>query len=209
MANMNSDIYRPGGEGTMQADRWRSLGLRGALAIIFGLIALIWPGITVRALVIVFGIYALINGLAALWGAFRDRETEERGWLIFSGLISLAAGIAALVWPRITALALIWLIGAWFLITGVFELVGAVMRRGGVGGQGLMGLSGALSVIFGLVLVIWPGAGAAALSWLIGIFAIVVGLTMLYLAFRARQMHPTPSRARAEHGMDEGHRRAA
>lgn len=209
MANMNSDIYRPGGGTAMQPGRWGSLVVRGVLAIIFGLIALIWPGITVRALVIVFGIYAIVNGLTVLWGAFRDREVEERAWLIFSGIISLAAGIGALVWPAITALALIWLIGAWFLITGVFELVGAVMRRGGAGTEGLMGVSGALSVIFGLVLVIWPGAGAAALSWLIGIFAIVVGLAMLYLAFRVRMQQPTPTRARAEHGMDEGHRRAA
>ena len=208
MANMNSDIYRSGGGTAMLPGRWQSLVVRGVLAIIFGLIALIWPGITVRVLVIVFGIYALINGLTALWGAFRDREVQARAWLMLSGVISLAAGIAALVWPGITALALMWLIGAWFLVTGAFELVGAVMRRGRAGTEGLAGVSGALSVIFGLVLVIWPGAGAAALSWLIGVFAILVGLAMLYLAFRARMQQPS-GRTKAEHGMDRGHRHAA
>ncbi|MEO3857066.1 HdeD family acid-resistance protein [Acrocarpospora sp. B8E8] len=192
MANRNTDIHS-GAKGTeMAPERWWTLAVRGVLAIIFGLIALIWPAITLKALVIVFGVYALINGATTILGAFRDRPSGERGWLILSGLVSLAAGIAVLVWPRITALALIWLIGAWFLITGIVEIVGAVMRRKEVEGDWSMLLNGVLAALFGLILMLWPGAGAIALVALIAIFAIVLGAAMLVLAFRARNVthHP-------------------
>ncbi|GIH26118.1 hypothetical protein Aph01nite_44280 [Acrocarpospora phusangensis] len=190
MVNKNSNVYA-GTSGTTEA-RWQALAVRGVLAIIFGLIALIWPAITLKALVITFGVYALVNGVYTIYGAFRDRASGERGWLLFSGIVSLAAGIAVLVWPAITALALMLLIGAWFLVTGVIEIVGAAVRRKELEGEWLMVLSGALAVIFGLILLIWPGAGALALVALIAIFAIVMGVAMLVEAFRERNVthHP-------------------
>ncbi|GAA0392091.1 hypothetical protein Acor_17730 [Acrocarpospora corrugata] len=191
MSNMNSGVYSGASKTGTEPGRWWTLAVRGALAIIFGLIALIWPAITLVALVVVFGVYALVNGIFTLYGAFREGATKERGWLAFSGIISLAAGIAVLVWPAITALALMLLIGAWFLITGVVEIVGAVMRRKEIEGEGKMIVTGVLSALFGLVLMIWPGAGALSLVWLIGVFAIVLGVAMVVLSFRERNVTHT------------------
>lgn len=193
---MKTDFFSGSPGAGLATGRWWGLAIRGVLAVLFGIIALIWPGITLTALVIVFGVYALINGVSTLFGASRDRVTRERGWLILSGVVSLALGIVVLAWPGITALVLIELIGAWFLITGIVEVVGAIVRRKEIDGEAMMILSGVLSAIFGFILMIFPGAGAISLVWLIGIFAILLGIAMLVLAYRARNTaHPGQRRA--------------
>jgi uncharacterized membrane protein HdeD (DUF308 family) len=166
---------------------WWVLLIRGILAILFGIMALAWPGITIMALVILFGAYAIVNGVFTLIGAFRGEGRGSRGWLIFSGAISVIAGVLVFIWPGISTLALLLVIAAWFVVTGVFEVVGAVMLRKEIEGEWLMILSGVLSVLFGIVLFVWPAGGALALAWLIGVFAIAFGISLVFLAFRVRK----------------------
>jgi uncharacterized membrane protein HdeD (DUF308 family) len=172
---------------------WWVLLTRGALAIIFGIVALVWPGMTILALVILFGAYAVVNGIFTLIGGFRGVPGQSRGWLIFSGIISVLAGIVALVWPGISALALLFVIAAWFVVTGVFEIIGGIAMRKQIDGEWLLILGGVLSVVFGVLLFIWPGQSALALTWLIGIFAIVFGIALIFLAFRVKKFGASAS----------------
>ena len=167
---------------------WWMLAVRGVAAVIFGLLALIWPQITLLALVLVFGAYALVDGAFSLVAAARGRELAggSRGWLILEGLLGIAAGIVAIVWPDITALALLWVIAAWAVVTGVLEIVAAIRLRRVLDNEWLLIVAGALSVAFGLILIIWPGSGAIGLVWLIGIYAIAFGIVLLGLALRLR-----------------------
>ena len=167
---------------------WWMLAVRGVAAVIFGLLALIWPQITLLALVLVFGAYALVDGAFSLVAAARGRELAggSRGWLILEGLLGIAAGIVAIVWPDITALALLWVIAAWAVVTGVLEIVAAIRLRRVLDNEWLLIVAGALSVVFGLILIIWPGSGAIGLVWLIGIYAIAFGIVLLGLALRLR-----------------------
>jgi uncharacterized membrane protein HdeD (DUF308 family) len=167
---------------------WWMLAARGVAAVIFGLLALIWPQITLLAPVLVFGAYALVDGVFSLVAAARGRELAggSRGWLILEGLLGIAAGIVAIVWPDITALALLWVIAAWAVVTGVLEIVAAIRLRRVLDNEWLLIVAGALSVVFGLILIIWPGSGAIGLVWLIGIYAIAFGIVLLGLALRLR-----------------------
>jgi uncharacterized membrane protein HdeD (DUF308 family) len=167
---------------------WWILAVRGAVAVVFGLLALIWPEITLLALVLVFGAYALVDGVFALVAAARGRQLAggSRGWLLLEGLLGVGAGIVALVWPDITALALLWVIAFWAVLTGVLEIVAAVRLRRVLANEWLLVVAGVLSIVFGLILIIWPQEGAVGLVWLIGIYAIVFGIVLLGLAFRLR-----------------------
>jgi uncharacterized membrane protein HdeD (DUF308 family) len=167
---------------------WWILAVRGAAAVIFGLLALIWPQITLLALVLVFGAYALVDGVFALVAAARGRQLAggSRGWLVLEGLLAIGAGIVALLWPGITALALLWVIAFWAVVTGVLEIVAAVRLRRVLDNEWLLVVAGTLSIIFGLILMIWPGSGAIGLVWLIGIYAIAFGIVLGGLALRLR-----------------------
>jgi uncharacterized membrane protein HdeD (DUF308 family) len=168
---------------------WWVVALRGAAAVIFGLIALIWPGITLLALVILFGAYALVDGVGALIAAFGGRgRTGGRGWLIVEGIAGIVVAIVTFFWPDVTTLVLLWFIAAWALVTGVLEIVAAIQLRREIQGEWLLILSGALSVLFGLLLIVVPGTGALALVYLIGAYAIVFGIVLLTLAFRVRRL---------------------
>jgi uncharacterized membrane protein HdeD (DUF308 family) len=169
---------------------WWTLALRGAVAVLFGVLALFWPQITLTVLVLLFGAYALVDGLVALGTVIfgGGRAAGRRPWLILEGILGVAAGVVTFVWPQITAVALLALIAAWAVLTGVVELVAAVRLRREIEGEWLLALSGALSVIFGVLIVIWPGAGALAVVWLIGIYAIIFGVTLLMLGFRLRRL---------------------
>ncbi|MBO3748265.1 HdeD family acid-resistance protein [Streptosporangiaceae bacterium NEAU-GS5] len=169
---------------------WWVIAVRGVLAILFGLMAIIWPKITVLALVILFGVYAIVNGGFALYAAFRGGGGQSRGWLAFSGIVGIVAGIVVLVWPKITTFALLLLIAIWFIVTGVMEIIAAIVLHREIDSEWMLVLSGALSVIFGLLLLIWPASGAIAIVWLIGVFAIVFGIALLYLAFRVKKLAP-------------------
>jgi uncharacterized membrane protein HdeD (DUF308 family) len=169
---------------------WRSVALRGAAAVAFGVLTLVWPGLTITVLVLLFGIYALIDGVVHLMAAFGgSREREGRGVLIFEGVAGVIAGIIAIVWPGITALALLYVIAAWAIITGVIRIMAALQLRREIPNEWLLVAIGALSVVFGIILVVAPVAGALAITWLIGFYALLFGLMLLGLAWQLRKTH--------------------
>src|SRR3954465_7255675 len=146
------------------ARNWWVLAVRGALAVLFGLLALIWPGITVLALVLLFGAYALVDGVMALYTALFDRGRlggRGAGWLVLEGVAGVLAAIGAAVWPGITALVLLYLIAAWALVTGVSEILTAIRLRQEIQGEWLLALSGVLSIVFGLLAFLLPHRGRA------------------------------------------------
>ena len=166
---------------------WWALALRGVAAVLFGVVAWVWPDLTVTVLVALFGAYALVDGVFAIVAAIRAAERQARwGPLLFEGVLGIVAGIVALVWPDLTELALLYFIAAWAIVTGVFEIVAAVRLRREIRGELFLGLAGVASVLFGLLLIAFPGDGAVALVWLIGSYAVIVGILLLVLAFRLR-----------------------
>lgn len=169
------------------ARNWWALALRGLFAVLFGVLAFALPGLTLAALVILFGAYSLVDGIFALITAVRAAEAHERWWLfVLEGLAGVAAGLITFMWPGITALVLLFLIAWWAIITGVFEIAAAVRLRKEISGEWALALGGVASVIFGLLLLFRPGVGVLAVIWLIGTYAVVFGLLLLMLAFRLR-----------------------
>jgi uncharacterized membrane protein HdeD (DUF308 family) len=169
---------------------WRSVGLRGIAAVAFGVLTLVWPGLTITALVFLFGVYALVDGFAHLVAAYtRDQARETRGVLIVEGLAGVILGVIALVWTDITALALLYIIAAWAIITGVIRIMAALQLRREIPNEWFLVLGGAFSVIFGIILVVAPVAGALAITWLIGFYALLFGMVLLALAWRLRATH--------------------
>jgi uncharacterized membrane protein HdeD (DUF308 family) len=176
----------------------RSLAFRGAAALVFGLVTLVWPGLTLTALLLLFGAYALVDGVSALVAAFTrgSHDGTSKAIVILLGLSGVAAGVITFVWPDITALALLFVIAAWALVTGVFEIVAAVRLRRELRGEWLLALAGVLWVLFAGLLVITPGAGALVITWLIGWFALFEGIVLLALVWRLRQLDPRTSSRR-------------
>ncbi|MCW2504615.1 MAG: hypothetical protein JWO79_2899 [Actinomycetia bacterium] len=172
------------------ARNWGAVALRGGVAVLFGVLALVWPGMTVLVLVALFGAYALVDGVTALFTAIRGgpRAMGRRGWLVLEGIAGLAAGILTLLWPGITAVVLVWLIGGWAVVTGVLEIAAAIRLRKEIEGEWMLILAGIASVFFGVLLIALPGPGALALAWLIGVYAIVFGVLELALALRLRRI---------------------
>jgi uncharacterized membrane protein HdeD (DUF308 family) len=169
------------------ARNWWALALRGLFAIVFGLIAWLMPGITLYALVLLFGAYSFVDGIFGVAAAVRAAEHHTRwGWLLVEGIAGILTGIIAFVVPGITALVLLYLIAAWALVTGVLELIAGFRLHGHLANEWLLLLGGAASIIFGVILIVHPGAGALALIWLIGIYAVIFGILMLWLAFRLK-----------------------
>ena len=167
------------------AEHWWAFALRGVAAVIFGILAFIWPGVTLAVLVLLWGAYALIDGVLDLVGAFRTSH-NHRWWHVGEGLVGILAGIAAFAWPGLTALVLLYIIAAWALITGVLEIIAAIRLRKVVDNEWWMILSGVASIIFGIILLVQPGTGALALIWVIAAYAIIFGIIELLLAFRLR-----------------------
>ena len=172
---------------TLFAHSWWSLVLRGVIAILAGLLTFAVPGITVAALVILFGAYALMDGILNIVGAWRAAERHER-WipLLLEGFIGIAAAVVTAVWPGITALALVMIIAAWALVTGVLEILAAVRLRKYISGEWLLALSGVASILFGALLVIFPAAGALAIALWIGVYFVVFGVLLVSLGIRLR-----------------------
>jgi uncharacterized membrane protein HdeD (DUF308 family) len=166
---------------------WWMPALRGLIAVIFGILAIIWPGLTVLTLIIFFGAFAIVDGVFAIGTAIWRAEQRMEWWpLLAEGILGIIIGIIAFVWPSLTALGLLYVIGAWAIITGAVEIVAALRLRAMIPNEWFLIVSGALSVLWGLILFIFPGTGAIALVWLIGIFAIIYGVALIAFAMRVR-----------------------
>ncbi len=178
------------------AKNWGWIALRGAAAVIFGILAFAWPGVTLVVLTLFFGAYAFLDGIFALIAAYKGREGRQAVWpLVLVGLLGIAAGVATFLWPGMTALALLMFIAVWALLVGIFQIVAAIRLRKEIENEWLLGLSGALSVLFGLFMIANPGAGALTVVWIIAIYSIVFGLMLIALGFRLKKLaHRTERR---------------
>jgi len=166
---------------------WWLLLLRGIAAIAFGLLAWFQPGLSLGALVLLFGAYSFADGIFGTWTAIAGRAHNEYwGMLLLRGLLGVGVGVLTFFEPGITALALLFYIALWAIATGVLEIAAAIRLRREIEGEWLLILSGLVSVVFGAVLVARPGAGALAVLWLIGSFAVVFGALLVVLALKAR-----------------------
>jgi len=169
------------------ARNWWALVLRGFFDVLFGIAAFVWPGITLAVLVLLYGAFALVDGSFAIAAILVGRKQGMPSWaLLVEGLAGIAVGAITFFWPGITQLALLFLIAAWAVVTGVFEIVAAVRLRKEIRGEWLLALSGVLSVAVGVALVVNPGAGLLAISWMIGTYAIIFGVLFIVLGFRLR-----------------------
>ena len=166
---------------------WWLYVVRGIAAVIFGVLALIWPGQALEVLVLVFGAYALVDGIFAVIAGIAARGTFDRWWaVLLEGIAGIVIGALTFFWPNITALVLLYFIAAWALITGIFEIVTAIQLRQVITNEWMYILGGLLSIIFGILLFVFPGAGALSVVWLIGIYAIVFGISEIIFAIRLR-----------------------
>lgn len=178
-------------QATALGQAWWLVLLRGIVGIVFGVAALVWPGITLVALILLWGAYAFMDGILSFAAAARHRGGAARGWwLIVAGVVGVAAGVIAFVWPGITSLALVLLIGAWALVHGVFEIIGAIRLRHEIDNEWFLIVAGVVSVIFGLAVMMFPGPGALALVWMIGLYAIIFGVSLVIFAFNLRSRRP-------------------
>jgi uncharacterized membrane protein HdeD (DUF308 family) len=168
-------------------DHWWVFALRGLAAVIFGILAFVWPDVTLAVLVLFWGAYALVDGILALVSAFRTGH-DHRWALLIEGIVGIGAGVVTFAYPGLTALVLVYIIAFWALITGLLEIVAAFRLRKVIDNEWWLVLSGALSLVFGIVLVAAPGAGALALVWVIGAYAVLFGIVLFALAFRLRSM---------------------
>jgi uncharacterized membrane protein HdeD (DUF308 family) len=168
---------------------WWAVALRGAAALVFGILTALWPDISLTALVLLFGSFAIVYGVFNIITAVRRRRGERRWWaLLLEGLVSVAVGTVTLIMPDLTALALVYVIAAWAILTGILEIAAAIMLRPHIRGEWWLALAGVLSVAFGAVLAIWPGVGALALVLWIGAYAIVLGIVLIALGFKLRRL---------------------
>jgi len=166
---------------------WWLVALRGVAAILFGLIAFVRPGMTLTALVYLFGAYALIGGAFAIAAALWAAGAGQRFWaLLFDGLLGVAAGVIAFVYPGLTALALLYLIAFWAIVSGVVEIVAAIRLRRVIASEWMLGLAGLASIVLGVLLVAFPRAGALSVILVIGAYALIFGVLQIALAFRLR-----------------------
>lgn len=171
---------------------WWAIVLRGVCAVAFGIGTFVWPGLTLVVLVLLYGAFLFADGILAVLWALAGRRVGSFPWgVLLAGLVSIAAGIVTLLWPGVTALALLYVIAAWAIVRGVFEIIAAVHLRRELTNEWLLALEGLLSIALGVLLIIAPGAGALAVLWWIGTFAIIIGVLMIILGFRLKAMKDT------------------
>jgi len=169
------------------AKNWWMLLLRGIAAIIFGGLALAWPGMTLLTLILFYGAFVLVDGVLAIVAAITGGALAPRWWLAIVGLLGIAAGLLTFLMPGVTALVLLYLIAGWAVATGVLQIVGAIRLRKEIDNEWFLILGGIVSVLFGVAMFMAPGAGALALIWVIGTYAIVIGVLLVALSFRLKK----------------------
>ena len=169
---------------------WWTFVLRGIFAILFGLMLMLLPGLGLLTIVFLFGFYAIADGVFALIAAFRRHHRSQAPWgaLLISGIFSLIAGGIALLRPGITAIALVYLMAGWALVTGAMSIVAAIRLRKQITGEWVLALTGVLSIVFGILVAIFPGAGALAMVFWIGAYSIVLGALMIGLGVKLRKL---------------------
>jgi len=171
----------------MLGRKWWLYVVRGALAIVFGLLALIWPDQIKLALVLVFGIYAMADGIFSVTTGIVTAPYFKHWWaVLLEGIAGILVGAVTFINPNITGFALLFLFAAWAVVTGAFEIVAAIQLRRLIVGEWALILSGLLSIILGVLLFVFPAAGVVSLVWVIGIYAVLFGTTMIILAIRLR-----------------------
>ena len=170
------------------AQAWWAILLRGLAAIAFGVIAFVWPGISLLSLIFLYGIYAIGDGIAALVAAFTSAQGSQRVWYILGGVVSIAAGVVAFGWPGLTGVTLVILIGAWSIVRGVTEIAAGISLRKIIRNEWLLILGGLSSVILGLALCAMPASGALVLLWWIAAWAVIFGAILVIWAFRLRRL---------------------
>jgi len=166
---------------------WWLIALRGVVSVLFGIAVIALPEIALPVLVILFGAYALVDGAASVLAAIGDRKVNDRWWaLALEGLMGVAVGIVTFFWPEITAVALLYLIAAWALVTGIFEIVAAIRMRKELDNEWMLIILGILSIAFAVVMILNPAAGALAVVTVIGAYAIAFGILLIGLSFRLK-----------------------
>jgi uncharacterized membrane protein HdeD (DUF308 family) len=173
--------------GEVLFEKWWVLLLRGLVSIAFAVLIWMQPAITLKAMIILFGAFALVDGVLGVWSAFSSRKDRNNWWvLMLWGLVGIGIGIITFVAPAVTALALLFYIAIWAIVTGVLEIIAAVKLRKEIQGEWLLGLAGLLSLVFGILLIMHPGAGVLAVLWLVAAYALILGVLMVILAFKVR-----------------------
>ena len=161
---------------------------RGIAAILFGILTFVWPNLTLSVMVLLFGVFAVVSGITAVAAALRNREEPAWGLLLFEGILGILAGVVALVWPGITALAFLYLLAAWAIIIGIMELVASLSFPMSGGRAALTALAGLASIVFGILIAAQPSSGLLAVVWLIGVYAIVFGVMYIAAYFESRSL---------------------
>lgn len=168
---------------------WWHFAVRGVLAIVFGIMALIWPESTKTALVLLFGAFVLVDGIFTIATGIESRKYFKQWWaLLLQGLTGIVIAVLAFVWTDVTALVLLYFIAAWAIFTGIFEIMAAIELRNVIAGESVMVLHGLLSIVLGVLLFAFPEAGAVSLAWAIGLYAIFAGIMEIVFAFRLRDL---------------------
>ena len=172
---------------------WWVLALRGLFSIIFGILVIVWPGIALETLLLLVAAYFLVDGVVEIVTSIQQRATNPQWlWGVLEGVVSVLAGIGAFLFPGITALILLYLIAIYAIMTGILQLIAAWQLRKEIEGEIWLGLSGLLSVIAGILLILFPGTGALAVLGIIAAYSILFGVFLIILGFRLRNMPPGP-----------------
>jgi uncharacterized membrane protein HdeD (DUF308 family) len=171
--------------------RWQLVVLRGVVAVLFGIIAIVWPGITVLALALLFGAYTLLDGITALTMGIGRQVGSDRVYMIVLGVLGVVAGLIALIWPQITVIVLLVIIAVWAIVAGVTQIAAAIRLRKVIRNEWFLALTGAISLVLGVLLIVQPAEGAIALVIAIATFALVWGVVLIVLGLRLRLLART------------------
>jgi uncharacterized membrane protein HdeD (DUF308 family) len=175
------------------ARRWWAFLIRGIAGVIFGILAFLWPGLTLLVLAVVFGAYALVDGVFALVAAFSGAGAAHRGWLILEGILGIVLGALVWMYPLYSAALLVYFIAIWAIATGVIEIIAGVRFRNVIGNEFLYIIAGIISIVFGALVLRNPAAGAIAVVWLIAWYAIIFGVLQIVLSFRLKSLASVPA----------------
>lgn len=168
---------------------WWVFLIRGTIAVLFGIMALVWPGLTLNTLMWLFGFYVIFDGVVAIWHGITNRDERDHRWAsVLIGIAGIVTGLLVIILPGLSAITVILLIAAWMIVIGALQIMSAIRLRKVMANEWFLGASGLLSVLLGLSFMIFPGAGALALVTVIGVFAIVFGVLLIVFSFRVRSL---------------------